>query len=39
MTAHLTRPATLLAAFGVHDLPAEATATATLLHGTTTGSP
>jgi Flp pilus assembly protein TadG len=39
VTAHLSRPATVLAAFGISDLPAEATATATLLHGTTAGRP
>ena len=39
VTAQVTRPATLLAAFGIGDLSVETTATATLLHGTTTVSP
>src|SRR4051794_15932656 len=37
VTAHVSWRATLLAAFGVSDLSAQASATATLLHGTTRG--
>jgi Flp pilus assembly protein TadG len=36
VTAHVSAPATLLSAFGIVDLTEDATATATLLHGTTT---
>jgi Flp pilus assembly protein TadG len=39
VTARTSRPATLLSAFGISDLSAHATATATLLHGTTTEGP
>ena len=37
VTAHVHQRAVLLAAFGVSDLTASANATATMLHGTTTG--
>jgi Flp pilus assembly protein TadG len=37
VTAHIRQRAVLLAAFGVNELTASADATATVLHGTTTG--
>jgi Flp pilus assembly protein TadG len=37
--AHVPRKATVLTAVGVNDLTGSATATATVLHGTTTGGP
>lgn len=39
VTAHVPRQATVLTAVGVNDLTGSATATATVLHGTTTGGP
>jgi Flp pilus assembly protein TadG len=39
VTAHVPRRAVILSAVGVADLTGTATATATVLHGTTTGSP
>lgn len=39
VTAHVPRHAAILSAVGVTDLTGTATATATVLHGTTTGSP
>lgn len=39
VTAHVPRRAAILSAVGVNDLTGTATATATVLHGTTTGSP
>jgi Flp pilus assembly protein TadG len=35
VTAHVTRRAVILSAFGIHDVSGTATATATILHGTT----
>lgn len=39
VTAHVPRQAVILSAVGVNDLTGTATATATVLHGTTTGGP
>lgn len=39
VTAHVPRRAVILSAVGVNDLTGTATATATVLHGTTTGGP
>ena len=39
VTAHLRRRSLILAAVGIDDLTGTATATATALHGTTTGGP
>ena len=39
VTAHVPRRAVILSAVGVTDLTGTATATATVLHGTTTGGP
>lgn len=39
VTAHVPRKAVILSAVGVSDLTGTATATATVLHGTTTGGP
>jgi Flp pilus assembly protein TadG len=39
VTAHVPRQATVLTAVGINDLTGTATATATVLHGTTTGGP
>lgn len=39
VTAHVPRHAVILSAVGVSDLTGTATATATVLHGTTTGGP
>lgn len=39
VTAHVPRQAAVLTAVGVNDLTGSATATATVLHGTTTGGP
>jgi hypothetical protein len=39
VTAHVPRRAVILTAVGIDDLTGTATATATILHGTTTGGP
>jgi Flp pilus assembly protein TadG len=39
VTAHVPRQAVVLTAVGINDLTGTATATATVLHGTTTGGP
>lgn len=39
VTAHVPRRAVILSAVGINDLTGTATATATVLHGTTTGGP
>jgi Flp pilus assembly protein TadG len=39
VTAHVQRQAVILSAFGLHDMSATATSSATIVHGTTQGRP